>query len=49
MYNNNYLNYNVFNVNIITGQHIGIFLIEIGVGLTVSSVMSLIYILLKEE
>lgn len=49
IYNNNYLNYNVFHVNIIIGQHIGIFLIEIGVGLTVSSVMSLIYILLKEE
>ncbi|RTK92297.1 MAG: Na(+)/H(+) antiporter subunit B [Rickettsiales bacterium] len=49
IYDNNYLNYNVFHVNIIIGQHIGIFLIEVGVGLTVSSVMSLIYILLKEE
>ncbi len=49
IYNYNYLNYNVLNIKPITGQHIGIFLIEIGIGLTVSSVMSLIYISLKED
>jgi len=45
----NYLNYNSLQSNSIAGQHLGIFLIEIGVGLTVSSVMCLIYTLLREE
>ena len=35
--------------NPLTGQHIGIFFIEIGVGLTVSSIMCLIYLILKED
>jgi len=47
--NDNYLDYSSISDNNIKGQHIGIFLIEIGVGLTVSSVMYLIYSLLKEE
>ena len=50
----NYLNYNSIAktpwVNHpLTGQHIGIFFIEIGVGLTVSSIMCLIYLVLKED
>jgi multicomponent Na+:H+ antiporter subunit B len=45
----NYLNYNSLQSNSIDGQHLGIFLIEIGVGLTVSSVMCLIYTLLRED
>lgn len=44
-----FLNYNVLLSNPIAGQHLGIFIIELGVGLTVSSVMSLIYSLLREE
>lgn len=49
IYNDNYLNYNSLQDNPIAGQHLGIFLIEIGVGLTVSSVMCLIYTLLRED
>ena len=45
----NYLNYNSLQSDPIAGQHLGIFLIEIGVGLTVSSVMCLIYTLLRED
>jgi len=45
----NYLNYNVLHNDSITGQHIGIFTIELGVGLTVASIMFLIYLLLREE
>jgi multicomponent Na+:H+ antiporter subunit B len=45
----NYLSYNSLQSNSIAGQHLGIFLIEIGVGLTVSSVMCLIYTLLRED
>ena len=44
-----YLDYNYLNEKPILGQHIGIFAIEIGVGLTVASIMCLIYILLKED
>jgi multicomponent Na+:H+ antiporter subunit B len=44
-----FLNYNVLLNNNLEGQHLGIFLIEIGVGLTVSSIMCLIYSLLREE
>jgi multicomponent Na+:H+ antiporter subunit B len=49
IFNDNYLNYNSISSNDITGQHIGIFSIELGVGLTVSSIMCLIYLLLREE
>lgn len=44
-----FLNYNALLKNDIAGQHLGIFMIEIGVGLTVSSIMCLIYSLLREE
>ena len=54
LFNDNYLNYNSIAktpwVNHpLTGQHIGIFFIEIGVGLTVSSIMCLIYLILNED
>jgi multicomponent Na+:H+ antiporter subunit B len=49
IFNDNYLNYNSLGSSKITGQHLGIFLIELGVGLTVSSVMCLIYSLLRED
>jgi multicomponent Na+:H+ antiporter subunit B len=48
-FNENYLNYNVLAPDDITGQHLGIFIIELGGGLTVSSVMSLIYTVLRED
>jgi multicomponent Na+:H+ antiporter subunit B len=44
-----FLNYRSLLKDSITGQHLGIFMIEIGVGLTVSSIMCLIYSLLREE
>jgi multicomponent Na+:H+ antiporter subunit B len=49
IFNKNFLNYSAIAQNPITGQHIGIFLIEIGVGVTVSSVMILIYSLLRDD
>ena len=39
----NFLDYNVLASDVITGQHIGILVIELGVGITVSSVMLLIF------
>ena len=48
-YNDNYLNYSMLNSDPITGQHIGIFLIELGVGLTVSAVLCLIYLRLAGD
>lgn len=48
IYDDSYLNYSsIFNNR--SGQHFGIFLIEIGVGLTVGSVMCLIYFLLRDD
>ncbi|KAF8818246.1 Na(+)/H(+) antiporter subunit B [Rickettsia endosymbiont of Cardiosporidium cionae] len=44
----NYLNYYVLSVNKCDGQHLGIFLVELGVGVTVSSIMVLIYLLLQK-
>lgn len=54
LYDDNFLDYNSMAKNTLvknafTAQHIGIFLIELGVGLTVSSVLCLIYLVLKEE
>ena len=39
----NYLDYNLLGESEVQGQIIGIFLVELGVGITVSSVMILIY------
>jgi multicomponent Na+:H+ antiporter subunit B len=38
-----FLNYSVLSMDAVTGQHIGIILIELGVGMTVSSIMLLIF------
>jgi len=38
-----FLNYNVLAANPLTGQHLGIFLIELGVGITVAAVMIMIF------
>ncbi len=39
----NFLNYSVLAENTTTGQHIGILVIELGVGITVASVMLIIF------
>lgn len=39
----NFLNYSVLAENPVTGQHIGIIIIELGVGITVASVMILLF------
>ncbi len=39
----NYLDYNVLAADPVAGQHLGILLIEIGVGVTVASAMIMIY------
>lgn len=39
----NYLNYSILASTQKAGQHLGIFLVEIGVGVTVTSIMCLIY------
>jgi len=39
----NFLNYSVLAANPIAGQHIGIIIIELGVGITVASVMVLLF------
>jgi multicomponent Na+:H+ antiporter subunit B len=39
----NFLDYNVFSTNPIAGQHLGILLIELGIGCTVTSVMVIIF------
>ncbi len=50
IYDDNYLNYgSIVKDNALLGQHIGIFVIEIGVGLNVSAIMCLIYLSLNEQ
>jgi multicomponent Na+:H+ antiporter subunit B len=39
----NFLDYNFLAANPIAGQHVGIIVIELGVGITVSAVMLLIF------
>ena len=39
----NFLDYNILGPDPVTGQHLGIMLIEMGVGVTVASVMMLIF------
>lgn len=39
----NFLDYDILSLNPIQGQHIGIMLIELGVGITVSSVLLMIF------
>ena len=54
LFDDNFLDYNSiaktpFTNDPLVGQHIGIFFIEIGVGLTVASIMCLIYLVLRED
>ena len=44
----NYLDYNVLSHDPLHGQHLGIFLIELGVGITVAAVMIMIFYMLDE-
>ena len=44
----NYLDYNVLSHDPQHGQHLGIFLIELGVGITVAAVMIMIFYMLDE-
>ncbi len=39
----NFLDYNMLSLNQVEGQHIGIIVIEVGVGITVSAVMLMIF------
>ena len=39
----NFLDYNVLAANPVAGQHLGIFLIELGVGITVAAVMLMMF------
>ena len=39
----NFLNYNALSANPLSGQHLGIFLVESGIGLNVAAIMILIY------
>jgi len=43
LFGGNFLDYNLLALNPITGQHIGIMLIELGVGITVSAIMLMIF------
>ena len=43
----NYLDYSALAASSKTGQHIGISLVELGVGLTVTSIMTLIYAIIR--
>ena len=43
IFDGNYLNYSVLADNQVAGQHLGILLVELGVGITVFSVMLIIY------
>ncbi|MCW8889943.1 MAG: Na(+)/H(+) antiporter subunit B [Sedimenticola sp.] len=43
LFGGNYLNYTVLASNQIAGQHLGILLVELGVGITVFSVMLIIF------
>lgn len=43
IFGGNFLDYNVLATNPLSGQHIGIMLIELGVGMTVAAVMMMIF------
>ena len=44
-----FLNYSLFAENAVTGQHLGIFLVELGVGITVASTMLLIFAVFADQ
>ena len=45
----NYLDYDVLGSNPIAGQHLGILLVELGVGITVAAVMLIIFFAFRSE
>lgn len=49
IFNDNFLNYNNLAMDNITGQHIGIFVVELGIGMTVAAVMCIIYINIGDD
>ena len=49
LYGANYLEYGVFAADFAGGQRLGIFLVELGVGITVASVMVAIYLAFAER
>ena len=44
-----FLNYSLLAENAVTGQHLGIFLVELGVGITVASTMLLIFAVFADQ
>ncbi len=48
LFNDNYLNYSSLLNNNLAAQHLGIFVIELGVGLCVAAIMCLIYIVMSK-
>ena len=49
LFDDNFLNYYSLHKDKLLAQHIGIFIIEIGVGLCVASIMCLIYFLMTKQ
>jgi multicomponent Na+:H+ antiporter subunit B len=49
LYGANFLEYGVLGTDFVAGQKLGIFLVELGVGITVSSVMIAIYLAFAER
>ena len=45
----NFLNYSVLSHNPVSGQHLGIFLVELGVGITVSATMMTIFFIFSSQ
>ena len=45
----NFLNYSVLSQNPVSGQHLGIFLVELGVGITVSATMMTIFFIFSSQ
>jgi multicomponent Na+:H+ antiporter subunit B len=45
----NFLDYDVLAKDVISGQHIGIFLIELGIGMTVATIMVVIFFAFAER
>ena len=48
-FGHNFLDYNVLLKNSVSGQHLGIFLVELGVGITVSATMITIFYIFASQ
>ncbi len=48
-FESNFLDYSILSSNRASGEHIGIFIVEIGIAITVFSVLSILYFLFKKE